>query len=33
VVDGRVVVEDGRHLLGDVGKLLADAIIPIWEDA
>jgi formiminoglutamate deiminase len=33
VVDGRVVVEDGRHVLGDVGKLLTDAIIPIWEDA
>ncbi len=28
---GRVVVEDGRHLLGDVGRLLADAIQPLWE--
>jgi formiminoglutamate deiminase len=26
VVDGRVVVEDGQHLLGDVGALLAAAI-------
>jgi formiminoglutamate deiminase len=26
VVDGRVVVEDGQHLLGDVGALLATAI-------
>jgi hypothetical protein len=23
---GRVVVRDGRHVLGDVGRLLADAI-------
>jgi formiminoglutamate deiminase len=26
IVDGRVVVADGRHRLGDVGALLADAI-------
>ncbi|HYH30588.1 MAG TPA: formimidoylglutamate deiminase [Pseudonocardia sp.] len=31
VVDGRVVVRDGRHVLGDVGKLLADAVTPLWE--
>ena len=31
VVDGRVVVEEGRHVLGDVGRLLADAITPLWE--
>ena len=32
VVDGRVVVDGGRHVLGDVGRLLADAIPPLWED-
>jgi hypothetical protein len=31
VVDGRVVVSDGQHVLGDVGRLLADAIGPLWE--
>jgi cytosine/adenosine deaminase-related metal-dependent hydrolase len=30
LVDGRVVVRDGRHLLGDVGALLAAAIEPLW---
>lgn len=33
VVDGRVVVREGRHVLGDVGRLLADAIEPLWADA
>jgi formiminoglutamate deiminase len=33
VVDGRVVVSDGEHVLGDVGRLLAAAIEPLWEDA
>jgi formiminoglutamate deiminase len=33
VVDGRVVVADGQHVLGDVGRLLSDAIEPLWEDA
>jgi formiminoglutamate deiminase len=32
VVDGRVVVADGRHALGDVGRLLAAAIEPLWEE-
>jgi hypothetical protein len=32
VVDGRVVVSEGRHVLGDVGRLLVDAIAPLWED-
>jgi formiminoglutamate deiminase len=32
VADGRVVVEDGHHILGDVGRLLSDAITPLWED-
>ena len=32
IVDGRVVVSEGRHVLGDVGRLLADAIEPLWED-
>jgi formiminoglutamate deiminase len=31
VVDGRVVVSEGRHVLGDVARLLADAIEPLWE--
>jgi cytosine/adenosine deaminase-related metal-dependent hydrolase len=30
VVDGRVVVQDGQHVLGDVGALLAAAIEPLW---
>jgi len=33
VVDGRVVVSDGQHVLGDVGRLLAAAIDPLWDDA
>lgn len=33
VVDGRVVVADGHHVLGDVGRLLVEAIEPLWEDA
>ena len=33
VVDGAVVVTEGRHRLGDVGSLLQDAIAPLWEDA
>ena len=32
VVDGQVVVREGRHVLGDVGRLLADAIAPLWEE-
>ncbi len=31
VVDGRVVVAGGQHLLGDVGVLLQMAIDPLWE--
>lgn len=31
VVDGRAVVSEGRHLLGDVGNLLAQAIEPLWQ--
>ncbi len=31
VVDGRVVVSAGRHLLGDAGAMLAAAIAPLWE--
>jgi cytosine/adenosine deaminase-related metal-dependent hydrolase len=30
VVDGRVIVADGQHVLGDVGRLLAAAIEPLW---
>ncbi len=32
VVDGRVVVAGGRHVLGDVGALLRTAIEPLRED-
>jgi len=31
VVDGRVVVRDRQHVLGDAGALLAAAIAPLWE--
>ena len=30
--DGERVVTEGQHRLGDVGRLLADAIAPLWED-
>jgi formiminoglutamate deiminase len=30
LVDGRPVVRAGRHVLGDVGGLLADAVEPLW---
>jgi cytosine/adenosine deaminase-related metal-dependent hydrolase len=30
VVDGRVVVSEGQHVLGDVGRLLSAAIEPVW---
>jgi cytosine/adenosine deaminase-related metal-dependent hydrolase len=30
IVDGVPVVAAGRHRLGDVGMLLADAIDPLW---
>jgi formiminoglutamate deiminase len=33
VVDGRVVVDDHRHVLGDVGALLRRAIEPLWEES
>jgi formiminoglutamate deiminase len=33
LVDGEVVVAGGRHRLGDVGSLLADAIEPLWRQA
>jgi formiminoglutamate deiminase len=33
MVDGRTLVEDGRHVLGDVGRLLAEAIEPLWADS
>jgi len=31
IVDGRVVVVGGRHRLGDVGRLLTEAIGPLWR--
>jgi hypothetical protein len=30
VVDGRPVVTDGQHRLGDVAQLLRAAIDPLW---
>ncbi|HEY7010638.1 MAG TPA: amidohydrolase family protein, partial [Jatrophihabitantaceae bacterium] len=30
LVDGQPVVSDGRHRLGDVGRMLVDAIDPLW---
>jgi len=30
LVDGAVVVDGGRHVLGDVAALLAEAIAPLW---
>jgi formiminoglutamate deiminase len=30
---GRIVVSEGRHRLGDVGRLLAEAIEPLWAGA
>jgi formiminoglutamate deiminase len=32
VVDGRVIVSEGQHVLGDVGRLLTEAIAPLWEE-
>lgn len=32
VVDGRTIVEKGRHVLGDVGTLLRQAIEPLWAE-
>jgi hypothetical protein len=33
VVDGRVVVRVGFHVLGDVGALLRAAVEPLWAAA
>ena len=33
IVGGEVVVDAGRHRLGDVGALLDKAIRPLWEAA
>ncbi|HEX5533985.1 MAG TPA: formimidoylglutamate deiminase [Actinomycetales bacterium] len=32
VADGRVIVQEGRHVLSDVGSLLMNAIEPLWEN-
>jgi formiminoglutamate deiminase len=32
VVDDQVVVSEGQHRLGDVGRLLREAIEPLWSD-
>ncbi len=31
--DGEVIVEDGHHRLGNVGRLLAEAIEPLWRNS
>jgi formiminoglutamate deiminase len=31
VIGGRTVVADGAHVLGDVGRLLADAVADVWD--
>ncbi|MEO7261043.1 MAG: formimidoylglutamate deiminase [Jatrophihabitantaceae bacterium] len=31
LIDGRLVVSGGRHVLGDVASLLAEAIAPLWS--
>ena len=33
VVDGRVVVCEGRHVLGDVGRLLSRAVADVWNES
>ena len=33
VADGRVIVREGQHALGNVGSLLVKAIEPLWENA
>jgi len=33
IVDGRMVVANGHHCLGDVGALLQKAIQPLWENS
>jgi formiminoglutamate deiminase len=33
IVDGKTVVTDGHHLLGNVGALLQKAIQPLWESS
>jgi cytosine/adenosine deaminase-related metal-dependent hydrolase len=30
MVDGRLIVQGGRHILGEIGPLLASAISPLW---
>jgi formiminoglutamate deiminase len=32
LVAGREIVSGGQHVLGDVGRLLAEAIAPLWTD-
>lgn len=32
LVDGRRIVTDGEHRLGNIGQLLNDAIAPFWEN-
>ncbi len=31
IVDGRMIVSGGRHVLGDIGAQLQAAITPLWE--
>jgi hypothetical protein len=32
IIDGTEVVTDGRHRLGDVAALLADAVGTLWSE-
>jgi len=31
IVDGRMIVSGGRHVLGDIGAMLSRAITPLWS--
>jgi hypothetical protein len=30
IVDGRVIVSGGQHVLGNIGEMLRSAIAPLW---
>jgi len=32
IIGGRTLVSEGAHYLGDVGRLLTDAIDPLWSE-
>jgi formiminoglutamate deiminase len=31
IVDGRMIVSGGRHVLGDIGRMLSRAVTPLWS--